>query len=178
MKPWEKGMDLSVDGADALSKLMRKFPERIRRDIINSAAARVATVVKQRAKRNLKQNGSFESGTLWRSIKTRKKKGTHGIYHIYIADEGWYWYFVENGHAGTKLAKPVRYEFRPGEWRMVGRTGTAPAKPFFRPAMEDDKTGLLIEIQKRMAKRMAAEAEKMTKEYRTLSKSYRKKLAK
>jgi HK97 gp10 family phage protein len=171
-------MDLQIHGSDPLSMLMRKYPERIRRDIINAGAARGATVVKQRAKRILKQNGSYESGTLHDAIKTKKAKGKHGVQHIYITKDGWYAHLVEFGHAGVMLKKPVPYEITPGKWITLKRTGTAPAKPFMRPAMEDDKTGLLVEIQKRIAKRMAAEAEKMSQSYGTLKKSYRKKLAK
>jgi HK97 gp10 family phage protein len=171
-------MNLQIEGANPLTRLMKKFPERIRRDIINAGAARGATVVKQQAKKNLKQNGSYESGTLWKSIKTKKKKGAHGIYHVYADKDGWYAHLVEFGHAGVMLKKPVPFEFQPGVWKTIKRTGTAPAKPFFRPAMEDNKALILTEIQKRMAKRMAAEAEKMSQRYGTLKKSYRKKLAK
>lgn len=171
-------MDLQIHGSDPLSILMRKYPERIRRDIINAGAARGATVVKQRAKRILKRNGSYESGTLYNAIKTKKAKGLNGVQHIYISKEGWYAHLVEFGHAGKSLKKPVPFEFQPGVWRVIDRTGTAPPKAFMRPAMEDDKTGLLVEIQKRIAKRMAKEAEKMSQDFRTLKKSYRKKLAK
>lgn len=171
-------MNLQIDGASPLTKLMKKFPERIRRDIINAGAARGATVVKQQAKKNLKQNGSYETGTLYKAIKTKKKKGAHGIYHVFVDKSGWYAHLVEFGHAGVMLKKPIPFEITPGVWITLSRTGTAPAKPFMRPAMEDNKVLILAEIQKRIAKRMAAEAVKMRQSYRTLKKSYRKKLAK
>lgn len=171
-------MNLQIEGGNPLTKLMKQFPERIRRDIINAGAARGATIVKQQAKKNLKQNGSYESGTLWRAIKTKKARGQHGIYHVFVDKDGWYAHLVEFGHAGVMLKKPVPYEITPGKWITLKKTGTAPAKPFFRPAMEDNKVLILTEIQKRIAKRMAAEAVKMSQSYGTLKKSYRKKLVK
>lgn len=171
-------MNLQIEGSSPLTKLMKKFPERIRRDIINAGAARGATIVKQQAKKNLKQNGSYETGTLWKAIKTKKARGKHGIYHVFIDKSGWYAHLVEFGHAGVLLKKPIPYEIKPGVWITLTRTGTASPKPFMRPAMQDNKVLILTEIQKRIAKRMAAEAVKMSQDFRTLKKSYRKKLAK
>jgi HK97 gp10 family phage protein len=171
-------MNLQMDGADQIAKMMKAFPDRIRRDIINAGAARGATVIKQRAKKNIKANGSVESGTLLKSIRTKKTKGMHGAYTIYVDDDAWYGHLVEFGHAGVALKSPVAFEMAAGQWKTIKRTGTAPAKPFMRPAMEENRQKLLEEISKRIAKRMSKEAEKMARQYGTLSKSYRKKLAK
>jgi len=51
------------------------------------------------------------------------------------------------------------------------------ANPFMRPAIDENQAEVLREMGIRMAKRMAKESEKMTAKYKTMSKSYRKKLA-
>ena len=171
-------IDLQMHGADQIALVLKKFPERIRRDVINAGAARGATVIKQRARANVKANGSVDTGTLLKAIRTKKTKGLYGAYTIYVDKTAWYGHLVELGHKGVDLKKNVAFEMNPGQWKTITKTGTAPAKPFLRPAMDEDKAELLFEIQKRISKRMAAEATKMTQKYGTLKKSYRKKLAK
>lgn len=72
-------MKAEVKGADQMRQLLQSFPRRIQRDVINSVAARGATVVKKHAKKNIKQNGSVKSGTLLKSVKTRKKRKQTGF---------------------------------------------------------------------------------------------------
>lgn len=146
-------MKAEVKGADQMRQLLQSFPRRIQRDVINSVAARGATVVKKHAKKNIKQNGSVKSGTLLKSVKTRKKKKTNGIYYIYTSRDAWYSHFIERG------------------------TSKMSANPFMRPAIDENQAEVLREMGIRMAKRMAKESEKMTAKYKTMSKSYRKKLA-
>ena len=167
-----------INGDKQLLKLLKNFPDRIQRDVNNSVAARGATVIKKHAAKNLKQNGSVETGQLLRSLKRKKKKGVHGEQWIFTDDTAWYAHLVEFGTVPRKLKKPIPFEIQPGQWITLSYTGQAPAKPFMRPAIEENKTEILKEMGKRAAKRMAKEAEKMSADYRTLSKTYKKKLAK
>jgi len=147
-------LQAKLTGAKELEGLLKEFPLRIQRDIINSVAARGAAVVKKHAKKNLKQNGSVLTGDLLKSIKTKKMKGVHGVYSIFTAKKAFYSHFIEFG------------------------TNKMAAKPFFRPAIDENTDEIMMEMKTRMAKRMAKEAVKMSAKYRSMSKTYRKKLAK
>lgn len=165
-----------VNGWKQLSKLLHDFPERIQRDVINSAASAGATAVKKEAKKNIKQNGSYQTGTLHDSIRTRKKKRTHGVYEIFSDQTAGHAHLVEYGTGPRKLEEPKAIQIG-DDWVTITHTGSMPAKPFFRPAF-DDHDLIMRKVAQRMTKRMAKEAEKMSQSYRTLSKTYRKKLVK
>jgi len=167
-----------VYGGSEMANLLQEFPKRIRRGVLNSVAARGATVVKKHAKKNIIQNGSYETGELYDSVKTKKQRGRHGAYIIYTAKGAWYAHLVERGTAERKVKKPVAFEIEPGKWITLEHAGRVPPKPFFRPALDENQPEVLSEMAKRMAKRMSKEAVKMSGKYKDLSKSYKKKLAK
>lgn len=171
-----KGTTLDVS-AERLTKLLKDFPDRIQRDVINAAASAGATVVKNEAKRNIRANGSEVTGRLYKSIRTKKKRGTHGVYQVFSDKTAGYSHLVEFGTGPRKLPKPRTVKIG-GNWAEITHTGTMPAKPFLRPALDENHQKVMKKIVERMAKRMAKEADKMAQKYRTLSKSYRKKLAK
>ena len=164
------GMD-----ARALTAFLREFPERVRRDIINSAASAGATYIRKQAKKNIEQNGSVESGGLRDSMRTRKKRGMNGIYQIFSTAP--HAHLVEWGTGPRKFKKPRQVRIG-GKWVVVESTGSMPAKPFFRPAVDENHPEILRRMRERLARRMAAEAAKMNQRYSQMSRSYRKKLAK
>lgn len=163
--------------AERLSKLLKDLPERIQRDVVNAAASAGATVVKNEAKKNIKANGSLKTGRLYKSIRTKKKRGVHGVYQVFSDKTAGYSHLVEFGTGPRKLTKPKQVKIG-SNWVWVEQTGSMPAKPFFRPALDENHQKVMRKIAERMAKRMAKETGKMAQKYRTLSKSYRKKLAK
>jgi HK97 gp10 family phage protein len=163
--------------AERLTKLLKDFPERLQRDIINAAAAAGANEVKKAAKQNIKANGSFKTGRLYESIRSKKKRGVHGVYQVFSDKTAGYSHLVEFGTGPRKLDKPKDVKIGKN-WVTITHTGTMPAKPFFRPALDENHKRVMQAIANRLAKRMAKEAGKMAQDYRTLSKSYRKKIAK
>ena len=178
-----KSASFTLDGGAALAKLLKDFPHKIQETILDGAVGAGATVVKKAAQKNLKQNRSIKSGNLYRSLKTQKVKKVHGIYRIFTQgrrapknQRGPHAHLVEFGTAPRRLKKP-HYAKIGNTWVWVTHTGSMPAKPFFRPALDENKPEVLRAMMLRMAKRMAKEAEKMARSYRTLSKGYRKRLA-
>lgn len=165
----------TLDGAKELEGLLKEFPVRIQRDIVNAAGRAGATVLKKHIKRNVKTNRSIRSGRLYRSIKVRKAKGLHGVFHIY--SDAPHAHLVEYGTAPRRFKRP-RFVNLGGRIVRIEHSGSMPAKPFFRPAIYENKEEVLKAIVQRIAKRMAAESVKMSKKWGTLSKSYRKKLMK
>ncbi len=170
-------MKAEINGWKEISKLLDNFPDRIQRDVVNSVAAAGANVVKKEAKKNIKANGSIETGRLYNSIRTKKKKGLHGVYQIYSDRTAGHSHLVEFGTGPRKLSKPKKVKIG-NNWVEITHTGTMPAKPFFRPALDENHRLVVRKMFERAAKRMAKEAEKMSQRYGTLSKSYRRKLAK
>ncbi len=160
-----------------LEKLLKDLPDRIQRKVINSAASAGATVVVRAAKQNIKANGSYRTGTLHDSIRKKKKRGTHGVYQVFSDKSAGHSHLVEFGTGPRKLKKPG-YRKIGKNWVWVENTGSVSAKPFFRPALDENHQRVMKRIVEQMAKRMAKETEKMAQNYRTLSKSYRRQMAK
>ncbi len=173
----QKEMIAEVNGWQELSKMLKGFPERIQRDIVNAGASAGATVVKKEAQKNIRSNGSYNTGTLYNSIRTKKKKGEHGIYQVFSDKSAPHSHLVEFGTGPRKLKEPG-YRKISGNWVWVENTGSMPAKPFFRPALDENHKLVMRKMTERITKRMAKEAEKMAQSYGTLKKSYRRKLAK
>lgn len=171
-------MSAEINGHRELEALLKKFPERIRRDIVNAGASAGATFVRKEARKNLRQNGSDETGQLYKSLKKAKMKGRHGVYRVFTDRTAPHAHLVEFGTRPRKLKKPIPFEISPGEWVTLEYTGSAPAKPFLRPALDENRHQVMAKIAERVAKRMEKESEKMAQKYKTLSKSYRRKLAK
>jgi len=163
--------------------MLKDFPHKIQEKILDSSVSAGANIIKKEARKNIKRNGSIRSGNLYNSLKTQKVKGTHGAYKIFTqgrfaprGQRGPHAHLVEFGTGPRKLKEPHYAQIK-GNWVWVEYTGSMPAKPFFRPAIDENKPETLKAMALRMGKRMATEAEKMSRSYRTLSKSYRKRLA-
>lgn len=160
-----------------LIDLLQELPERIQRDVLNAAASAGATVVKKNAKKNIRQNGSIETGTLLNSIRTKKAKGQVGIYKVFTDETAPHSHLVEWGSGPRSLDKPRAVKIG-DKWVTITQTGSMPAKPFLRPAMDEDHEFIMRKIAERWQKRTEKELEKLTQKYSTMSKSYRRKIAK
>lgn len=165
-------------GADELTKLLQAYPGEIQKDIVNAAVARGATIIKNKTKDNIKGRGLVKTWKLEESIKIKKKPGRAGSYYIYadgkIAPHA---HLPEFGTAPRKLKKP--HVIKLGDrFVTVSYTGSVPATPFMRPALTENQMEVLMAMRDQMKKRMEKETKKMNQRYGTLSKSYRKKLAK
>lgn len=168
-------MSFDLGGVTQLTRLLRDYPKKIQDSIIDSAVGAGATLIRKRAQQNIQANGSVRTGKLLRSLRTRKVRGTHGVYRIYTDSTAPHSHLVEYGTVKRVLAAP-----RPARignniaW--ITHTGTMPAKPFFRPAIDENQREILEKIAVHLSKRMLAEATKMSRSYRTLSKSYKRRL--
>jgi len=160
-----------------LVDLLQELPKRIQKDVINAAASAGATVVKKDAKKNIRQNGSVETGTLLNSIRTKKAKRQIGIYKIFSDEAAPHAHLVEFGTGPRKLKEPK--EVKIGDhWVTITHTGTMPAKSFLRPAMDENIKEVMRKVAERWRKRTDKEMDKLTQKYGTMSKSYRKRISK
>lgn len=171
-------MDFKADiDARGIEQALKEFPERLQRDIVNSVAARGAQVVKKHAKRNIKANGSIDSGTLYDSVRTAKVKKRHGVYRVFTDKGAPHAHLVEYGTGPRKFTEPRKIQIG-NTWVTIESTGSMPAKPFFRPALDENQIEVLKEMKKRAAKRMAKVSEQMSRRYSKLSRTMKRKLAK
>lgn len=171
----QKVMIAEVNGGDQLEMFLRHFPKRIQKDIVNASVARGAAVLRKAVKDNIKKMGLVRSGNLLGSVKRRKKKGTVGVYQVYTDKRGSHSHLIEFGTSPRKLKKPLKLRLN-GTWVTVKHTGSTPARPFFRNAIDESKDRVRIEMMKAASRRMEREANKMSQKFGTLSKSYRRKL--
>ena len=167
----------NLEGGPALERLLKDFPRKVQETILDAAVRAGATLIRKEAQKNLKQNGSVKSGLLLRSFKIQKVKGTHGVFRIFTDSSAPHAHLVEFGTAIRRFKTPHAVQLSPGAWATVRHTGSATAKPFFRPAIDENHQAVMRVIVERMAKRMAAEATKMAGSYGTLAKSYKRRLA-
>lgn len=172
----DRTTDFKLEGGEVLARLLKDFPHKIQETVLDSTVSAGANVIKKEARKNIKQNGSIKTGNLYNSPKTQKVKSRHGMYRVFTDRGAPHAHLVEFGTAPRKLKEPHYVQIK-GNWVWVEHTGSMPAKPFFRPAIDEHKPETLRAMALRMAKRMEKEAEKMARSYRTLSKSYRRRLA-
>lgn len=170
-------MEAFID-ARQIEAVLREMPERIQRDVVNSTASRGAAIVRKHARQNLKSNGSIDSGTLYNSVTKSKVKKVHGVYRIYTTKAAPHAHLVEFGTGPRKLKEPTPFEIAPGQWITLKHTGSAPAKPFLRPALDENQVEILREMKIRAAKRLAEVSQQMAQRYSRLSKTMRRKIAK
>jgi len=173
--------DFHLDGAKELEGLLKEFPERIQRTVVDAATSAGAKLFKKEIKRNIKTRGLIDTGNLHDSIMTEKVRGVHGVYRIFASTQkgkkGYHAHLVEFGTATRKFKRPHFVNLRTGPiW--TEHSGRMLARPFFRPALDEHKTDAMKKMALSLAKGLAREGKKMTQKWGTMSKSYRKKLAK
>ena len=131
----QKKWNVKVDGLEELVKVFEKMPE-VAQEALDSASKEAANVVLQSAKRNC----PVKSGKLRDSldIKAEKtSKPTKRSYQVYSKG-------VSQGG--------VRYAFA-----VEAGTSKAPAKPFLRPALDENKEN----IKKTISEKIIEEIDKL-----------------
>lgn len=160
-----------------LAAMLKDFPMKIQKDIANASVAAGASIVRKRTRANIKSRGLVKAGNLLKSIKLRKRRDRQGFYYIYADGKlARHAHLSEFGTAPRRLKKPVVI-FDNGQFYTIRQTGSVPATPFMRPALEENKSEVMVAMHRKMKQRMEKEVQKMSRSYRTLSKSYRRKLA-
>lgn len=165
---------MQINGSRELEKFLKDFPLKVRETILDASVRAGGSVIRKEARGNLRANGSIKTGKLYKSFKVAKVRGVHGVVRVMTTAP--HSHLVEFGTAPRKLKKPHFVQLG-GKVVRVEYTGSMPAKPFFRPAIDEHHKDVMIAIALRMGKRMNAEAEKLASKYGSLKKSYRKRIA-
>lgn len=164
----------SLDGVKELNSLFKALPIEIRKDVINASASAGATLLKKETKKEIQARGLIKTGNYLRSIKTRKVRGYYGIYHVY--SDAPHAHLIELGTVERVLKKP-RFVRLGSNVVRIESTGIMPPNPVFRYIADNRKQEVIQAIARRYYKRLHAETKKLTQRYRTMSKSYRRKIA-
>ncbi len=149
-------MGAQLLGGKQMAKNFSKLSRRTQGKIARSAGSKSMTPVNKAAKKNLRQNGSVESGALVRSIgKKLKQYRKGGTTTVNIGPRVSSQYDVP--WAG-RIRKPKKYghlvEF--GTWQSR-------AKPFIRPALENNENVVLSILGSDMGAKIEKEARNMPK---------------
>lgn len=143
-------------GTEQMGRNFAELGRRVQGKIARSASSKSMTPVNKAAKKNLRQNGSVESGALVRSIgKKVKQYRTGGTTTTNVGPRISSQYDV--AWAG-RIRKPKKYahlvEF--GTWQSR-------AKPFIRPALESNEDVVLGILGRDMGMKIEKEARSMPK---------------
>jgi HK97 gp10 family phage protein len=168
---------MTIQGAEELEKVLKHLPLQIRKQVISSAVRAGGQVIRKAARRNIRANGSIETGTLYRSIAVKKKRGTNDIYQIGATRDAPHAHLVEFGTGPRSLSRPTPMEIAPGKWATVQTTGSASAKPFMRPAVDENHREVVMKMAERMEKGILKNARELSGKYGSLKKATRKRLA-
>lgn len=174
----QKGVtSFNIEGGPELERFLKMYPQKIQNNVLDAVVRAGASLVRKEARKNLKQNGSVKSGLLYNSFKIEKIKGVHGEFRIFTDRSSPHAHLVEYGTALRRFDKPHVVQLSPGVWATVWHTGSATAKPFFRPALDENHDKVLKVMAERLLKRLVIEAEKLAGPYSGFSKSYKRKIA-
>jgi|LGOV01.1.fsa_nt_gb HK97 gp10 family phage protein len=146
---------MEVTGLKELNKRLTKLPERIERNIMSAAVRAGANEIKKAAVANL---GGKKSDIVVK--KSRAPKGTTK-YKVGINAKKFYLYFKE---FGTKphVIKNKKGLLTNGSvvfGRIIDHPGQ-PAKPFLRPAFDENTLGAITAMAKKIKQRLEKEAAK------------------
>lgn len=165
---------MQIGGTKELERFLKDFPFKVRETILDASVRAGASVIRKEGRKNIRENGSIKTGKLFKSFKVVKVRGVHGVMRIMTTAP--HSHLVEFGTSPRKLKEPRHVNLN-GKWVLVEYTGSTPAKPFFRPAIDEHHKEVMMAIALRMGKRMSAEAEKLASRYGSLKKSYIKRIA-
>lgn len=171
-------LSFTLDGGNELSQLLAAYPRTVQEKVLNASVSAGATLVIKRARRNLVANGSVRTGNLYGSLKKEKVKRTVGVYRVFTAwPKGAHAHLVEYG-TGPRILKEPRLVRIGSNLVTITHTGSAPAKPFLRPAIDEGQREIIAAIGKRFVKRLEAESAKLAARYGTMKSSYKRSIAK
>lgn len=148
-------LDFQFFGTKEMEQVFRAIPERMQNNVMSSAVRGGATVVKNAAKQNLISRGSIRTGLLHRSINTRiKKYREDGTVYAAIGPR----YDVVGTTPDGKRIRPANY----AHLVEFGTVNTR-AKPFLRPAIDQNRSAVFSAITKKARTGLAREIKKLRK---------------
>jgi len=141
--------ELQLIGDKELRKILEKLPEKVDVRLLNAAGRRAAKPLVRSARRK----APSKTGNLRKSIGTRARRAENGVSTIVIGPrtgkrqkfDGWYAHFVEFGTRGI-----VRYNTKHRKKGQRYKPDNK-AKPFMRPAYDQEKANMMKEYEKEVA---------------------------
>jgi len=183
----------SFEGAEALEIVLKTLPRRLERDVVNQSAREVVSkVLAKSIKDNIKQSFTKRTGSLLKGVKVKKQKGTHGVFRVFMAAPAYHAHLLEYGtkdrkikgkkkltiaKTGPRKGRPIARVNIAGQWRWIGSTGRIKPHPYFLLGIHESKDRAKEYLKFVVAKRTKVMAQKMAADYRSMSKTFKGKLA-
>lgn len=146
---------MSLKGDKELIKTLRKLPDAVRRDVLVEALEAAAEPIADAARRKV----DVDRGKLRASIKVRRSRArragprvavTTSRERAWYAGETYYGAFIEFGHFVGSRALGSRRRF-------------VPARPFMRPAYDENRFAALVIARRVAARRLALVAHRVAR---------------
>lgn len=173
---------VQISGLKELNDLLQSLPAIIEGNVVRTALNKGRDVLKNAVISTLRQNGSFDTGALERSIKVRfrKKHEKWGWIRTYIIagdKDAYYAHILEFGSAsfytgqGRTVGKPYVIKAKKAKYLLIAggkpvksviHPGVKP-KPFMRPAFDLYSDAAIDTVVNYMQQRIPREIKKANK---------------
>ena len=178
-------MDFShtIQNGVAIERMLKEFPKAIQKNIASGIVNAGGQVLVKEIRKNIKAKTTKRTGNLIKGVKKRKRRGLPHRVLVYMGAPAYHSHLVEYGTVQRRPAQrkgkrtQVRVVKLKGQLKRIVHTGRMTATPFFRPAVDESHQLILAGMQKYAGKRILKEALKLSGKYRTMKKTYRRKLA-
>ena len=154
-QPIKMDLDFQLFGVKEMEAVFFALPERMQKNVLSSAVRGGASIIKKAAKSNLQANGSVRTGLLFKSINIRVKRYSRsGIIYAAVG--------ARRDVVGTTIDGR---RIVPANYIHFVEFGTrkSRAKPFLRPAVDNNRSDVFSEITHRARKGLAREIKKLRK---------------
>lgn len=162
-------VQFSITGADEIEKVLKEMPFVVRRRVVAAAVRSGAAVIRKEARRLAPKDEKRGQGVHLsdpKGIIVKKKRGTNDIYQVGPSKEVPHGHLVEFGTTHRQLKKPRWFNLN-GRWVYLTHSGTMPAKPYLRPAVDNKGREAIKKIGERFGVLIPKHAEKLAGKYRT-----------
>lgn len=152
-------LKVKITGFRELNRKLKQLPIKIEQKVLGRAALAGAAVVRKDARRRAPK----KTGLLRKSIVSRKKRGKYFgevLYQIGPTVSAFYGQFIESGFVATG-PKKRGLTFRESRGRAKLRNKHYPAKPFLRPAFDENTKKIIDAMKIRLQKGIETEAAKL-----------------
>ena len=125
---------VNIEGMEELKKQLKKLDRRVRNNIVRSGMRAGASLVRREARSRV----PVDTGNLKKNIKvSSRKRGEKITAKVYIHQDGFYGRFIE-----------------------LGENPNQPARPFLRPAIDENQAQIIQAMKTKMWQRIRKEIAK------------------
>lgn len=147
-------LELKLFGDQATAKVFEQLPKAFQKRVLTTAARGGAAVIRRAARANLQANGTIRTGLLEQSISLRVKAYKSGTVWAGVGAD-----------KGTRGRTARGRNITPANYLHLVEFGTrhSKARPFLRPAVDNNRGPIQAAVLKRAEKGLNREIKKLDK---------------